>query len=327
MFFSQTKRTDSRTILTNEAKSSPRSNLRSLLGGAALAALLLVPSLSPALAQQPATPPSFNPDAVVFSVDGKDYTNRDLAFASVDFQRDLERVPLESRREALIEIMINMLVLAKQARKDKLDVTPEYQRILALLEARALRNLYVRKVIHPQVTDALSQERYVELLARFEPQNQIRARHILMKTKEEAEAIIKELDAGKDFAELAKEKSGGPSAENGGDLGFFTGDQMVPAFQDAASKLEAGKYSKEPVETQFGWHVIKVEEIRKEPAPTYEEAQAQIQEQLFGEAFQKKIDELRKQAKINVVVESAPKAAEGAAATPTAPVPVEKKPK
>ena len=247
------------------------------------------------------TSADFDPDAVVFSVNGKDYTNRDLATASIDYQRELERIRPQERRDALIEIMINMLVLADEAKKEKLDKSEEFDRRVEQLKARALRNFYIRKIIHPQITEKMAQDRYVELLARFEPQTQLRARHILLASEDEAKAVIKDLDSGKDFIELAKTRSTGPSAPSGGDLGYFGADQMVAPFQEAAAKLKTGEYTKTPVKTQFGWHVIRLEDSRKEPAPTYEEALPEIQDQLFNEIFQKKVDELRKQSKINIV--------------------------
>ena len=111
------------------------------------------------------------------------------------------------------------------------------------------------------------------------------ARHILVKTKEEAEAIIKELDAGADFAKLAKEKSTGPVRPEGGDLGFFSPGQMVPAFEKAAFALKAGKYTKEPVKTQFGWHVIKVEEKRNAPPPEFDQVKDQVRQLVLREKY------------------------------------------
>ncbi len=256
---------------------------------------------SPLMAQEKAQQSTFDPDAIVFSVNGKDFTNRDLATAAVDFNAELQRIPPAERRDGLIEIMVNMELLAKAGKEEKLDETDEFARRLDQLKTRALRNFYIRKIIHPQITQEKMQERYVEYLARFEPHTEIRARHILLEKEDEAKAVIKELDGGKDFAELAKEKSTGPSGPNGGDLGFFGPDQMVAPFQEAASKLEAGAYSKQPVKTQFGWHVIKVEETRQTKAPAYEQVQAEIGNALFNEMFAERISELRKEAKINIV--------------------------
>lgn len=256
--------------------------------------------LSTLSAQAQQNPPAIDPDTVVFSVDGKEYTNRDLAIASIDFARELERVKPEERRDALINILIDMLLLAKEGEREKVDEDEEFKHRAAHLRARALRNFYINKKIQPLVTEELVQERYVELLARFEPETQIRARHILVKTEKEAKKIITELDGGKDFIALAKEKSTGPSGPNGGDLGFFGPSQMVAPFQEAASKLKKGQYSKTPVKTQFGWHVIRVEEKRKSEAPTYQQVLPDLQGQAMGVIFQAKVNALRNAAKIEI---------------------------
>lgn len=253
-------------------------------------------------------PKGVDPDAVVFSVNGKEYTNRDLAVSSIDFGKELERVRPEERRDALINIVIDMLLLAQEGEKENLREDDEFKRRMKHLEARTLRNFYVRRKIQPLVTEELLQERYVEALARFEPETQIRARHILVETEDEAKALIVELDGGKDFAQLAQEKSTGPSAPNGGDLGFFGAGQMVAPFQEAASKLQAGEYTKVPVKTQFGWHVIKVEETRESAAPTYAEISTQLKGQVLGQLFQSKVDALRKAAKVEIAPPPTPPA-------------------
>lgn len=262
--------------------------------------VLLISSVAHVTQAQEKPAPSLSLDDVVFTLDGKKYTNRDLATASVDFVNELERTPANKRREALIEIMINTALIAKESEKEKLNETDEYKNRLEQLKTRALRNIYIRKVLHPKITEELVQEYYVNLLARFEPETEIRARHILVETAEEAKSLIKELDGGKDFAELAQAKSTGPSAPNGGDLGFFGANQMVAPFQEAASKLKAGEYSKEPVKTQFGWHIIKVEETRDSPAPNYEQVAPDLRNKIFNDLFAEKVSELRKDAKIEI---------------------------
>ncbi|MGB0672069.1 MAG: peptidylprolyl isomerase, partial [Rhodospirillales bacterium] len=124
------------------------------------------------------------------------------------------------------------------------------------------------------------------------------ARHILLKTEEDAKAAIKKLDGGADFAALAKELSTGPSKDNGGDLGFFVKEQMVPEFAEATFAMKPGSYSKKPVQTQFGWHVIKVEEARKRTPPTLEEATPVIRQELSREVGLAYLEEVKKDAKI-----------------------------
>ncbi|MEP2942525.1 MAG: peptidylprolyl isomerase [Hyphomicrobiales bacterium] len=283
------------------AKGISKSGIRKLSSPLLMISLFLLPAMVQAQEKPSSTE---NLDEVVFIVDGKEYTNRDLAAASIDFRPELEKTPADKRREAVIEIMINTILIAKEAETEKLNEIDEYKRRFELLRARTLRNFYLNKIIRPKVTEELTQERYVELLARFKPETEIRARHILVETEEAAKALIVEIDGGKDFAELAKEKSTGPSAPNGGNLGFFNKNQMVSAFHEAATKLRIGEHSKEPVKTQFGWHIIKKEEIRESTAPTYQQVVSELQNQVYNSLFAEKVSELRKTAKIEIKEET-----------------------
>lgn len=129
-----------------------------------------------------------------------------------------------------------------------------------------------------------------------------KARHILMKTKEEAEAIIKELESGVDFADLAKKKSTGPSAPTGGDLGWFKADAMVKPFSEAIAKMEPGTISKEPVQTQFGWHVIKLEERRDAKPPSFEEMKPQLEREFEQKKMLEYMQELRSKADVKIML-------------------------
>lgn len=272
---------------------------RPFVSGAVVAAMLVgcfaITSVS---AQQTAT--KLKLDAVAFVVNGKEYTNRDLSIASIDFATQLERVEPSERREALINILIDMLLLADEGKREKLDGSDDFKRRMDHLAALNLRNFYIREKLQPLVTEELLQDEYVETLARFEPEPQIRARHILVDTEDAAVALIQELAGGKDFAELAKEKSTGPSAPNGGDLGFFSEGQMVAPFQKAAEQLKKGEYSRKPIKTQFGWHVIMVEDTRQSEAPKYEEVANELSGRTFGRLFQAKVVSLRKKADVKL---------------------------
>ena len=249
-----------------------------------------------AYAQQP----TFDLKAVAFTVNGVEYTNQDLSIASVDFADELQRVEPKERRETLINILIDMILLAEEAEKVEIQDDALFKRRMEHLRRLNLRNVYVSNIIRPQVKEDLIQEQYVERLARFESEAQIRASHILVETEDAAKQLIVDLDGGKDFAELAKEKSTGPSGENGGDLGFFRKGQMVEPFYNAAVALKAGEHSKEPVKTQFGWHVIKVVEVAKTEPPTYEAIADQLRGQVFGNLFRTKVVSLREAAKVEI---------------------------
>ncbi|MCU7959794.1 MAG: peptidylprolyl isomerase [gamma proteobacterium symbiont of Bathyaustriella thionipta] len=146
------------------------------------------------------------------------------------------------------------------------------------------------------------QQRYQELIAKM-PKSEFKARHILLEKEDEAKAVIAELDTGADFAELAKQKSTGPSASSGGDLGWFSAGRMVKPFSDATAKLEKGTYTKEPVKTQFGWHVILLEDQRETAPPPLKEVRAQIVQGMQKEILASYIDDLRKNANIEVLTD------------------------
>ncbi|MHA1189485.1 MAG: peptidylprolyl isomerase [Alphaproteobacteria bacterium] len=210
--------------------------------GCALALGLMVTLAGPAGAAD---------DTVVARVGAVAITEDDIAFAMADFAGELERVPEDQRRKVVIDVLVDIHLLASAAREKGLGKTDEFSRRVEFLTVRALRNAYVQSEIAGSVTDAELAAEYKKQTASFEPEEQVRARHILVVTKQEAEAIIRELDGGADFAELATQKSTGPSGPNGGDLGQFGKGQMVPEFESVAFTLEAGAYTAEPVETQF----------------------------------------------------------------------------
>ncbi|MGI9464977.1 MAG: peptidylprolyl isomerase, partial [Aestuariivirgaceae bacterium] len=162
----------------------------------------------------------------------------------------------------------------------------------------ALRDAYVENNVTSKITDEQVRARYDDVIGKQPAETEIRARHILSKTEDEAKAIIAELDKGGDFAELAKAKSTGPSGPRGGDLGFFGKGQMVPQFEKAAFALEPGAHSPAPVQTQFGWHVIKIEESREKPKPAFDTVKDQVRNAIAGERIQAALQELRAKVKI-----------------------------
>src|SRR5690606_36060757 len=135
--------------------------------------------------------------------------------------------------------------------------------------------------------------RYDKEIAALEPQEEIRARHILLKSREEAEAVIDKLEAGADFVELAKTESAGPSGPTGGDLGFFGKGQMVPEFENAAFALADGEFTRDPVQTQFGWHVIPREEHRTQPPPEFDAVKDQVRQIVMGEKYRALLADIR----------------------------------
>lgn len=255
------------------------------------------------------------PGDVVAKVGEAEITEADLAFAAKDLGQELQRFPPAQWRQLLLDAVVDMELLAQAARQDGLDQDPDFQKQMEFLELQALRNAYLSQKIGDAISDEDLQAAYDAEFADFEGAEEVNARHILVKEKAEAEELIKELDGGADFAELAREKSTGPSGPNGGDLGFFGRGQMVPPFDEAVFALDPGTYTKEPVETQFGWHVIKLEGKRKQEKPALEEVANGLRQQLFRDRYEAKMAELKGAATVEVLDEKLAKPGEEKPAT------------
>ncbi|WP_421762388.1 peptidylprolyl isomerase [Devosia sp.] len=238
------------------------------------------PAADPAAA--PAQP---SPDAVVATVGDQTITEADLSFAAEDLQKELQQVPADQRRAFLVTVLIDMKVMAKAARDAGMDQDALFKRRVAYLEDRTLRRSYFSDKIAAGVTEDTIKAAYDKYVAAFKPEEQIHARHILVATEDEAKAVKADLDGGKPFEVEAMDKTTDPSGkQNGGDLGFFGKGQMVPEFEAAAWALQPGQIS-EPVKSQFGWHVIKLEEKKmSEPQPITQMAQ-QLGQQAMFEAY------------------------------------------
>ena len=261
------------------------------------AAILMVAfaygSVSPATAQD-----SADKDKVVAKVGGLPITGRDLEFAATELSEQFAKVPEEMRKAAVLNALIDIKSLARQADAAKLGEDDEFKARMAFLRDQALHNFFFQQRVLDTVSEEEVKARYDKEVAATEPEPEIRARHILLKTEEEAKAVIAELDQGADFAELAKEKSTGPSGKEGGDLGFFDKGRMVPEFEQAAFALEKGAYTKEPVKTQFGWHVVILNQKRIAEAPPLDEVKEEITAQLQRAAVEAKVAELTDAAEI-----------------------------
>ena len=277
-----------------------------LIAGALLLTSSLTLAVPSAMAQDtPVTPaeaaPAPAPDTVVATVGEETITEADIAFAAEDLQQELSQMPPEERRAFLVTVLIDMKVMAKAAREQQMDQTETFRRRLQYLEERALRRAYFADKIAAGVTPEAVQAAYDAFVAGFQPQEEVHARHILVATRQDAEAIKAELAAGKPFELLAMEKSTDPSgAQNGGDLGFFSRGMMVKPFEDAAFALtEPGQLS-EPIESQFGWHIIKLEEKRQSQPPSLEEVGPQLQQQVMFKAFEDSVGTLKQGLAIDI---------------------------
>lgn len=199
----------------------------------------------------------------------------------------------------LLERKIVTKLVADKGFADKLDSSAEVKAALEEAKVQLVAQAYVQKAVRPKITEAKVKSRYDDLAAKFKPQDEVRARHILVKTEDEANAILKQLKDGADFAKLAEEKSEDKgSGKQGGDLGYFAKEAMVKPFADAAFDMKAGEVSTKPVKTEFGYHIIKVEDKRKSAAPALSEVRAQIENQLGQELTAELIKDIQAKAKI-----------------------------
>jgi len=293
---------------------SPMTNRRGWRAAAAATALGAVlalgfPGFAPAqetgteAAPATAAPAPVAPETVIARVGDTVITERDLALAQADLAEQFAQVPEEARKAAVLGSLIDIRVMAAEAEKAGFDATESFKARIAFLKDRALHNAYFQQNVLEAVTDEQVRARYDKEVAAMEPRVEISARHILVKTKEEAEAVIKELEAGKDFVELAKEKTIDPGGKDGGDLGWFGKGQMVPEFEAAAFALAKGEFTKEPVQSQFGFHVIRKEDERTAPPPDFEAVKDQVRQLVLREKYVEVVDNARKAVTIEVLDE------------------------
>ncbi len=268
---------------------------------------------------------------VVATIDGKPVTDADLAIAESEIGADMGSMPAAQKKMSLLEFLIDNQLFAEAAEKEKLGQGPDFETRLTYLKRRALRELYFEKVIKASVSDADARKMYDDQVRLIKPEEEVSARHILVETEDKAKELKEKIKAGGDFVALAKENSKDPgSKEDGGNLGYFGHGQMVPQFEDIVFKLAKGDVS-DPVKTQFGWHLVKLEDKRFKQPPAFDIVKDRlIQSQLLQKAQQSAVA-LRAQSKIEFVdpeikaaIEERNKALD-AAAKPAEAKPAEKK--
>ncbi|MGZ5854297.1 MAG: peptidylprolyl isomerase [Xanthobacteraceae bacterium] len=284
--------------------------LRVSLAAACIAGLFLAGTA--AMAQAPA------PDPVIAKVNGVEIRQSDLAIAEEDIGGSLPPTATpEAKREYLITYLTDMILVAQDAELQGTSSTDEFKRRFQMVRSKVLMELFLRELAKKSVTEEAMHKVYDDAVKQMTPEEEVHARHILVEKEDDAKAIAAQIKGGADFATLAKEKSIEPGAkESGGDLGFFAKEQMVPEFADAAFKLEKGKVS-DPVKTQFGWHIIKVEDKRTKPVPSYDQVKDQLQTFVVRKAQSDLVAKLRASAKIERT--DPPASATPAPAAPAAP--------
>ncbi len=239
------------------------------------------------------------PEDVVATVNGIKITEGDLEAAQSEVGRELAQVPEESRRPILVNFLIETHLMSQAAEKEKLAEGADFAAKMEYYKRRALRETYIEKTIREQISEAVARKIYDDQIKSMKPQDEISARHVLVATEDEAKAVITRIEKGDNFAAVAKELSLDKSTD-GGSLGYFPRGRMVKVFEDAAFALQKGEVSK-PVKSQFGWHVIKLEDRRQGELPKFEEVKDRIMGSLLQQKAQETVAMLKKAAKIDIL--------------------------
>src|SRR5256714_10406475 len=232
---------------------------------------------------------------VLAKVNGSEIRQSDVALAEEELGPSLAQMDPATKKDNVLSFLIDMKIVAKAAEDKKVENSEEFKKRLAFTRSRLLMDSLLANEGKAATTDDAMKKVYEEASKQIAGEQEVHARHILVESEDEAKAIEDELKKGADFAELAKKKSKDPGASDGGDLGFFTKDQMVPEFSTLAFALEPGKIS-DPVKSQFGWHIIKVEEKRNRKAPDLEQAKCQIETYVTRKAQAESLANLREAA-------------------------------
>src|SRR5215468_6307734 len=236
-------------------------------------------------------------DKVLAKVNGAEIRQSDLALAEEELAPSLAQMDPATKDENVLAFLIDMKIVAKAGEDEKIADSEEFKKRLTFTRNRLLMDSLLASEGKAATTDAAMKQVYEDASKQISGEQEVHARHILVETEDEAKAVKAELDKGADFADLAKKKSKDPGASDGGDLGFFTKDQMVPEFSAVAFTLEPGKIS-DPVKSQFGWHVIKVEEKRNRQAPPIDQVKGQIETYVTRKAQAEFVSKLREAAKV-----------------------------
>lgn len=269
-----------------------RSNPRRAVAAAFVGfSLLFVPR---AFAQEP---------EVVARVNGEEITAADLQLAEEAFGPQLGEMPDDARRSILVDALIDMRLAANAARADKIDERDAFKRRMTFLEEQTLRSIYADEALTDAVADAAVRAVYDEEISKIPPVPETKLSHVLLATAAEADDVVEALASGTSFDSVAREKSlDEVSKANGGDLGFLAEDEILPEIATAVAGLDAGEYTETPVETAFGFHVVRIDEIRNRPAPSFEEIGPQIRQAMEARAQRELVAGLRASAEVEKLV-------------------------
>lgn len=235
---------------------------------------------------------------VVAKVDGKDITRVDVYNFIKAMPQNMQQLPAQMVYPLALEQTINTRIVQNKANEANLLEDPEVIKQVEMAKQQIARNVFLQRQVQGEITEAKVKKAYDDFIKKQPAVEERQASHILVATEDEAKAAIKRLEDGADFAELAKELSTGPTGPKGGDLGYFGKDDMVAEFADVAFSLKKGTYTKEPVQTQFGYHVIKVMDTRTKPNPTLEEMAPSIEAELRRGALEEMVSDWREKVEI-----------------------------
>lgn len=237
-------------------------------------------------------------DPVVAIVNGADIRLSEVKDARLRLPSRFQSMPLEAVFGLLVNSLVDSKLVSTEARKADLQKDEEVKRQMARIEDQVLERVYMARYIEKRITGSDVRKRYDRLVRDSSGAEEIRARHILLENEADARQVIGLLNDGGDFAELAKQRSQGPSAASGGDLGYFTAAQMVPAFSEAAFALKKGQITEAPVKTRFGWHVIRLDDRRMTKPPSFKDSENDIRMALSSDIANGYLQELRGKADV-----------------------------
>ena len=285
-----------------------RAPLLALLAGVSMFACL---TGSPAMAQD---------NKVVAKIDGIEITEQEIALAGEDLGERIAQVPAAQRREYLIGYLSDLKIGARAAERAKIAELPEFTLRMNYFRQKVLMDEFISRQSRAAASTEAARKLYDDTMKTMKPEEEVRARHILVEKEDEAKAALARVRQGEDFTKVAAELSRDPgSGKEGGDLGYFTQDRMVPQFGAVAFQLKAGDVS-EPVQTQFGWHVINLQETRTAEPPKFEDAKPQLTALVQRQKLGQEMSKLRDGAMVDLneaVVKVSPKTDEAAAPAKT----------
>jgi peptidyl-prolyl cis-trans isomerase C len=240
-------------------------------------------------------------ERVIAKVNGKTITDTDMKLAEAEIGTDLGSLPEATRRRVLVEFLIENQLFAEAAEGQKLSASPSFDERMQYWRRRALRDAYFDRSVRDAINDVDARKFYDSQVKAQKPEEEVRARHILVESKDKAREIFEKIAHGSDFAQLAKENSKDPgSKDQGGELGFFKRGQMVPQFEEVAFKLKKGEVS-EPFESQFGWHIVRLDDRRQRSAPPFEAVKDGVVASMIHQKAQQVAADLRGKAQIEYI--------------------------